>query len=99
MTTYQVFYDTQLTSEVKKYSTDLDQFIPAAGSVVSGSCTYTQTFNGTATGSAAVSITGGSIGTFTSPALSGTGVYQFVTSYTLSDSQIRKTVHLVHIDM
>lgn len=98
MTTLQTFYDTQFTSEVKKYSVDLEQFIPAGGSVSSGSCNYTQTFNGSASGSAAVSITGGSILTFTTPALSTAGVYEFLSSVTLSDSQIRKVLYVIRFD-
>lgn len=83
------FSDTQITSEVKKYSTNFGDFIPAGGSVVSASTAYAQTFNGSASGSCSTAVTGGSIVTFTSPALAATGTYTYTVSATLTDSQIR----------
>lgn len=91
------FFDTQRTSEVKKYSTDFGDFIPSGASVVSASANYAQSFGGTASGSCVTSVTGGSIVTHTSPALSLTGAYAFTISATLTDNQIRKAIWYVTI--
>jgi len=96
--TVQTFYDTQLTAEVKKYTVDLSAFLPAGGSVVSGSATYSQTFGGAASGTCSVSTTA-SAATFTSPALSAAGLYTFTLSATLSDSQIRKAYYAIRVDV
>lgn len=84
------FYDTQYLYEVKKYSTDFGDFIPTGGSVVSASANYAQTFGGTASGSCVTSVTGGSIVTFVSPALSVAGTYTYSASATLTDGQVRR---------
>ena len=97
MTTFQTFYDTQLTSEVKKYSPDFSAFLPAGGSVASGSTAYAQTYGGAASGTCSTS-TSASGATFTTPALSAAGLYTFTCSVTLSDSQIRKAIYVVRID-
>lgn len=93
-----MFWDVQLTSEVKKYSIDFGPFIPTGASVASGSTSYTQQYNGSASGTATTSITGGSIATFTAPALTTTGYYLFTTSVTLSDSQVRKALYGIRVD-
>lgn len=98
MSTFQTFYDTQLTAEVKKYTPDFTAFLPTGGSVASASTAYTQTYNGSASGSCATTVTA-SAATFTTPALSATGLYQFVVSATLSDSQVRKAVYVVRVDI
>lgn len=97
MSTYNTFYDTQLTSEVKKYTVDLSAFLPSGGSVASASASYSQTYNGSASGSCATSVTASEV-TFTSPALSATGSYLFTVSATLSDSQIRKALYVIRVD-
>ena len=96
--TLQTFYDTQLTSETKKYTVDLSAFIPTGASAVSGSTSYAQTYNGSAAGTFSTSINGGSAVTFTATGLSAAGAYTFTTSVTLSDSQVRKVIYVVRVD-
>lgn len=98
MSTLQTFYDVQFTNEVKKYTVDLSAFVPTGGSVASGSTSYAQSYNGSASGTCTTAIDGGSALTFTTPALSAAGLYTFTASATLSDSQVRKVVYVVRID-
>lgn len=98
MSTLQTFYDAQLTSEVKKYTVDLSAFVPTGGSVASGSTSYAQTYNGSASGTCTTAVDGGSALTFTTPALSAAGLYTFTASATLSDSQIRKAIYVIRVD-
>lgn len=96
MSTYNTFYDSQLTGEVKKYTVDLTAFLPTGGSVSSGSTSYSQTYNGSASGSCTVVVTASTL-TFTAPSLA-TGSYLFTCSATLSDSQIRKALYVIRVD-
>jgi len=97
MTTYQSFYDQQLTAEAKKYTVDFSDFLGSA-SLVSGSTSYAQTYGGSASGSATTVVAGGSLATFTTPALSAAGLYTFTTSVTLSDAQVRKALYVIRVD-
>ena len=101
MSTYQSFFDSQLTSEIKKYTTDFGEFfssgasIPSAGSA---SASYQQTLGGAASGSCAVAVTGGSLVTHTSPALSAAGAYTFTVTANVTDGQTRKALWFVRVD-
>lgn len=97
MTTYQTFYDTQLIGEIKKYSADLDQFIPSGGSTtaISGSYAYR---TGSPSGSVAASVTGGSIGTLTFTATSAGVVYLDGYGATMTDSQSRRVRWVIRVD-
>lgn len=98
--TLQTFYDTQVTGEIKTYSTNFGDFLGSGASIPSGSlaATYQQTFGGAASGSCAVSVTGGSIANHTSPALSLTGTYTFAVTANMSDGQTRKAIWYVRVD-
>ncbi len=93
--TTQLFWDTQLSGELKKYTVDLTEFLPTGGSVASASSGYAQTFNGSAAGSMATSVTTPYV-TFTTPSLTA-GVYTMGGSATLSDGQVRAFKIFVHI--
>lgn len=97
MTTVQSFFDTQLTNEVKPYTTDFTEFIRAGASIASVAASYAQTFGGAASGSCAVGASGGSV-THISPALSAAGSYRFTVAATMSDSDVRKAIWHVRID-
>lgn len=95
--TYQTFWDTQLLGETKKWSADLDQFIPSGGSVtaVTGSYAYR---TGSPSGSVAATVTGGSIVslTFSAPC---TGVaYLDAYDATMTDSQDRRVRWVIRVD-
>lgn len=94
--TTQLFWDTQLNGEIKKYTVDLTEFLPTSASVVSASSGYAQTFNGSSSGSMATTVTNPYV-TFTTPSLT-TGVYTLGGSATLSDGQIRAFKVFVHVD-
>lgn len=95
--TVDAFYDSQRTGEVKKYTTDMSNFLPAGASISSASANYVQTYNGSASGSCATAVSGGSV-THTSPALSTTGTYTFTVSATVSDGEVRKAVWYINVD-
>jgi len=97
VTTYQIFYDTQLVGEIKKYSADLDEFVPSGGSVsaLSGSYAYR---TGSPSGSVAASVTGGSIGTLTFTAASTGVVYLDAYSATMTDNQARRVRWVIRVD-
>lgn len=97
MSTFQTFYDTQLTAEVKKYTPEFTAFLPSGGSVASASTAYAQTYGGSVSGSC-VTTTTASTATFTTPALSAAGLYTFTVSATLSDSEIRKAIYVIRVD-
>jgi len=97
----QIFYRRQLTGEIKKYSPLFSAVIPTGASIPSGSAatSYTQTYNGSASGSCVTSVDAtGTIPTFTTPALSAVGVYAFTVTASLSDGQVRKAIYYVGVD-
>lgn len=96
--TLQTYWDTQYTGETRIYTIDISGFIPAGASATGGSTTYAQTYNGSASGSAATTITGGSALSFTTPAFSAVGQYTFTASASLSDGQLRKLVYIIRVD-
>ena len=101
MSDVQTFWRKQLTGEVKKYSPDFTAVIPTGASIPSGSAatTYSQTYNGSAAGSAATTVDAtGTIPTFTTPALSTTGLYQFLVAASMSDGQVRKALYVIQVD-
>lgn len=100
MSDVQMFYRSQLTGEIKKYSPDFSEVIPTGASIPSGSAatTYTQILNGSASGSAATTVDAtGTVPTFTTPALSTIGAYAFTVSASLSDGQVRKALYVIKV--
>lgn len=97
MSTFQTFYDTQLTAEVKKYTVDLSAFLPSGASPASASTSYAQTYGGSVSGSCVTTVSASGV-TFTAPALSTAGLYTFTVSATLTDSQIRKAFYVIRVD-
>ena len=76
MATEQVFFDTQVTGEVKPYTVDFTNFIRSGASISGTAASYAQTFSpagsALASGSCAVGASVGSV-THVSPALSDPG--------------------------
>lgn len=93
--TTQIFYDTQLNGELKKYTVDMTEFLPSGGSVASASSGYAQSFNGSSSGSMSTSVTSPYV-TFTTPSFSS-GLYTLGGSATLSDGQVRAFKIIVHV--
>lgn len=94
--TVQTFWDSQLTGEIKPYTTDVTAFLPDGVTVQSGSASYSQTFGGSAAGSAPVSVAGSSV-TMTTPALSVVGEYEFVKTFTLTNGNVRKVLYKISV--
>lgn len=92
----QIFYDTQMTAELKKYTVDLTEFLPTSASIAGASAWYAQTFGGSTSGSMATSVTSPYV-TFTTPSLT-TGLWTLGASAALSDGQIRKALVIVRVD-
>lgn len=94
--TVQTFWDSQLTAEIKPYTTDVTAFLPSGVTVVSGSASYSQTFGGSAAGSAPVTVTDTAV-TFTTPALAAVGEYEFVSTFDLSNGNRRKVLYKISV--
>lgn len=97
----QSFYGTQVTGEVKPWTTDFTAFIRSGASISSVAASYAQTFSGTggalASGSCAVGASGGSV-THVSPALSDTGSFTFAVTATMSNADVRVALWFVKVD-
>ncbi len=91
------FFRQQLVGEIKKYSPDFTDVVPSAASIASASTAYTQVLNGSASGSAATTISSPVV-TFTTPALATWGLYHFDVSATLSDGQDLKARYVIQVD-
>jgi hypothetical protein len=101
MSTIQSFFDSQLTNEAKKYTTDFGEFFSSGASIAaaaSTSASYQQTLGGAASGSCAMALTGGSLVTHTSPALSAAGAYTFTVAASCTDGQVRKALWYVSVN-
>lgn len=96
--TVQTFWDSQLTDEIKPYTTDVTAFLPSGVTVVSGSASYSQTFGGSAAGSAPVTVDAGGSGvTHTTPALAAVGEYDFTVAFTLTNGNVRKVLYKISV--
>lgn len=95
--TIQTFWDSQLTGEVKDYTADVSEFLPDGVTAVSGSASYTQTYGGSAAGSAPCSVSSPHV-TITTPALATVGRYEFKSLFTLSDGRIRGVLWKIAVD-
>ncbi len=96
--TVQTFWDSQLTGEIKPYTTDVTAFLPSGVTAVSGSAAYSQTFGGSAAGTfTAVVGAGGSDVTMTTPALAAVGEYDFTVSFTLTNGNVRKVMYKITV--
>lgn len=96
MSTIQSFFDSQLASEVKPYTTDFTDFIRSGASIASVSASYAQTLGGAASGSCAAGASSGSV-THISPALSA-GSYTFTVTANMSNSDVRKAIWYVNVN-
>lgn len=95
--TVQTFWDSQLTGEVKDYTVDVSEWLADGVTVVSGSASYTQTYGGSAAGSAPVSVAS-PYATLTTPALTTVGRYEFKALLTQSDSRVRAVLWKIAVD-
>jgi hypothetical protein len=101
--TSQVFFDSQVTGEVKKYTTDFTAFLPAGASIpsagVAASMAHTFSPSGSiaSSGSCATSASGNYV-TFATAALQYTGQYRFTVGASLSDGQYRDAIYYVRVD-
>jgi len=101
MATEQMFFDSQLTGEVKPMTTDFTNFIRSGASISAVAASYAQSFSGTggalASGSCAAGASGGS-GTFVSPAPTDPGPYAFAVTATMSNGDVRSAIWFVKVD-
>jgi len=95
--TVQRFYDSQLTTEVKPYTTDFTDFIRSGASISAVAASYAQTFGGSLSGSCAAGASAGSV-THVSPALSLAGSYTFNVTATMSNSDVRRAIWFIRVD-